>query len=195
MFISMQACNNNSKDINKWTDEQVNEWFQSSVWSTQLEIKPDESIESCKRQFVKENLVNPKAWKAAYDFLKDNDLKNLPDGRYELSDDGTYATVTEYMTKEPETAKYEAHRKYIDIQYVAAGEEYIEVLPLQMIDEEQNYDENADILFFESETQGDKLYADSTRFFVFFPTDVHKPCLKIGTSRIVKKIVVKIPLS
>ncbi|MDR2118081.1 MAG: YhcH/YjgK/YiaL family protein [Tannerellaceae bacterium] len=177
-------------NIDNWSDEEVDERFRSSVWYSGLPCKPDESIN--RRLFVRQNRINRKAWKFAFDFLK-KDLKSLSPGRYELSDDGTYAVISEYRTKEPDTAKYEVHRKYIDIQYVIEGEEYIEVIPVSQMKEKQDYDAQADILFFEDSVKGKLLHAGTAHFFVFFPEDAHKPCLKIVTVKQVKKVVVKIP--
>lgn len=188
----MKSNNIHMKEIENWSEEQLNAWIETSEWGTSFSVKPDEGMD--KRLFVQQNLLNPTAWKAALDFLKRPDLKSLPEGRYDLTAEGAYAALSEYTTKEWDTARYEAHRKYIDIQYVSAGEEYIEVLPLASIREEQKYDPEADIMFFDDRTEGTKLLADPSCFFVFFPSNAHKPCLKIEEAKAVKKIVVKIPL-
>ncbi len=164
--------------------ERLEKWFL-------LPWKPDVSIN---KEILSEQISqNENAWQAAYEFLKRNDLSTLENGHYELSN-GTYAAVSEYKTKDPETARYEVHRTYIDIQYVIKGEEYIEVLPLDMFKEEQHYDKDKDIIFFEENPNGTKLYADNGHFFVFFPDEAHKPGLKINTNNEeVKKVVIKIP--
>ena len=165
---------------------------QASAWETGLGLKMDKSANI--QLFIEQSTANETEWKVAYDFLKNNDLSKLDTGRYELSSAGTYATVSIYTTKEPETAKYEAHRNYIDIQYVADGEEYIEIIPLEELKEGLPYDPRADILFFNDDTKGKKRLADKTCFFVFFPDDAHKPCLKTKAPSIVRKVVVKIPV-
>lgn len=154
-----------------------------------LPFKPSTSINQT--LLTDQQIKNTAAWQVAFKFLKENDLVNLPIGRYDLSN-GVFATVADYQTKEPETVKYEAHRKYIDIQYVAKGCECIELMSLKDIKEPANYKEESDIVFFKGK-KGTRLYADKKQFFVFFPEDVHKPCLKVDTSREVRKIVVKIP--
>ena len=55
--------------------------------------------------------------KAGFEWIKNNDLKNLPDGRYEISDK-IYANLQSYQTKDD--APYEGHRDYIDIQYMVS---------------------------------------------------------------------------
>lgn len=157
---------------------------------TTLTIHPDASINQ--QTFDEQMNKNEGAWTAAFDFLRKNNLATLDNGRYNLAH-GTYVAVSEYDTKAPETAQYEVHRTYTDIQYVAEGEEYIEVLPLEVFKEEQNYIEGKDIIFFEENPEGTKLHADKTRFFIFFPDEAHKPGLRIHTSTKVKKIVVKVP--
>ena len=49
-------------------------------------------------------------------------LSMYPEKQYALRGDDVYAMVTSYHTKAPEEAAFEAHRKYIDIQAVVAGD-------------------------------------------------------------------------
>jgi len=161
----------------------INEW-------KELGCKPDASINM--QQFEGQIAKNGEAWQAALDFFKNENLSELENGRHDLSA-GVYVAVSEYETKDPAVARYEVHRKYIDIQYVAAGEEYIEVLPMDNFKEEQEYNEEKDIVFFMANPEGKKLYADKNLFFIFFPDEAHKPCIRIDNARKVKKIVVKIP--
>lgn len=164
----------------------------SPNWETGLPMKMDESTD--KQTFAAQTTANPEEWEAAWDFLKNNKLSELDTGRYELTKGGTYATVSIYQTKEPGTARYEAHRRYIDIQYVASGREYIEITPVQKLEKGTPFDTKADIQFFDDEEKGEKRLADPTRYFVFFPADAHKPCLHANdTPTTVRKVVVKIP--
>ncbi|MDH6304769.1 YhcH/YjgK/YiaL family protein [Parabacteroides sp. PF5-5] len=155
-----------------------------------LACKPDASINQ--QQFEVQIAKNRGAWQVALDFIKKGGLEQLENGRYDLSD-GTYVAVSEYETKDPEVARYEVHRKYIDIQYVANGEEFIELLPLSLFKEEQQYNAEKDIIFFNENPKGEKLYADKNHFFIFFPDEAHKPGLQTEIKGKVKKIVIKIP--
>lgn len=189
LMITMMACQN-KKDVSEWTDNEINEWFSVSAWSTELKMKPDASIN--KRYFVEQNMLNQASWEAAFNFLNEKDLNALEPGRYDLLDDGTYVNIEEYMTKD--SAHFEAHRKYIDIQYLAKGREYIFVTPLESDKqiEIQSYDETKDIEFFDAEEYTQHLLSPDN-FMVFFPTDGHKPCMKVDTNEVVRKVVVKIP--
>lgn len=59
---------------------------------------------------------NPEQWRRAVEFLKENDLMKLAEGRHEVTGDGVYANVQTYLTKD--TAPFENHRRYIDVQCV-----------------------------------------------------------------------------
>ena len=56
-------------------------------------------------------------------FIKNNDMQNLPNGRYELNGEN-YVNVFEYDTKENDGV-FEAHKQYIDVHYAIMGEEKI----------------------------------------------------------------------
>lgn len=120
----MAMCNNN---VRNWSEKEINNWFATSKWNIEFGIRPDESIN--RQEFVEQNILNPESWDAAFKFLNEEDLNALEAGRYDISDDGTYANIEEYMTKD--SAHFEAHRKYVDIQYLVKGKEYIFVTPLE----------------------------------------------------------------
>ena len=80
------------------------------------------------------------------DFLE-NISSDIPAGRYVI-DENSYANVDEYAPKSFEDCRFEAHKKYIDIQMVLKGEEQLEYgTGLEVSDE---YNEIRDIMFFKS---------------------------------------------
>lgn len=149
---------------------------------------PDESInfKEAEEQFKK----YPERWNTAFKFLTESDLKQLPLGRIDLSDD-VYATVSEYETKNPEDANFESHRKYIDIQYIVSGKELIGLTNDTNLNVISPYNEEKDIAFYKSDG-GKLLTASPDHYFIFFPEDRHRPCLKVNENSMVRKIVVKI---
>ena len=115
-----------------------------------------------------------------------------PAGHYEI-DENTYVNVDIYETKLPENCRYEAHKKYIDIQLLLKGEEIIEYTPLENLKIKENYDSLKDIAFYYDGTLPViKLKMQPNFFTVLYPTDAHKPQLKISDAQKVKKVVVKI---
>ena len=64
-----------------------------------------------------------KDFKIVFDYLKKTDLNKLECGIHELKGKDVFFNLQEYETKQ--TQKLEAHKKYIDIQVVVNGEEYM----------------------------------------------------------------------
>ena len=122
-----------------------------------------------------------------FDFILNNDLNNLEDGRYEINDE-LYANIQQYNTKAE--GLFEAHRKYIDIQYIVKGFEKIEVCDISNLEKETEYDEEKDVLFFKG--QGSSIKLKEGYFAIFYPQDGHKPCITDEKMSNVKKVVVKI---
>lgn len=186
-WVGFIGCTDSS--VARWNDARVEQWFSETPWATELAMKPDSALD--KRQMAEQISANPDAWNRAFDFLKNSDFKALAPGTYPLGEDGTYATVTDYPTKD--SAVFEAHRNFIDIQYVAQGREYIDMAPFGEISVYvQAYDPERDIAFFEKQDFVRRI-ADSTHYWVLFPSDAHRPSLSVASGDSVRKIVVKIP--
>jgi YhcH/YjgK/YiaL family protein len=137
-------------------------------------------------------LFHTDRWDKAFTFLKDNDLTKMELKRHDIDGDNLYSPISEYMTKNEEDAKYESHSKYIDIQYVASGKEFIGVAPVSQKGEILTpYDETKDVEFMNVK-QGKNRKAAPDRFFIFFPDDLHRPGLRDGENSPVRKVVVKV---
>jgi YhcH/YjgK/YiaL family protein len=192
IFMST-ACNQTKKaNPESWDDEELNEWYDKGEWKEGWKVLPDESVD--RKEFAIQYFKNPQQWKKAFSFLKNENLLILSPGRYELEGTDLFVNVDEYMTRDEENTRFEAHRKYADIQYLVYGEEKIGITSLRNASETVPYDEEKDIAFFKA---GENNYrtANSERFFVFFPDDVHRPCLKAGENSKVRKVVVKVRIN
>jgi len=126
----------------------------------------------------------------SFAYLKETDFSKLELGKYEIEGDNIFALVNEYNTKDESEGKLEAHKKYIDVQFVSKGSELMGYAPLKnqkVIDE---YNEQNDITFF----SGEKTFTqvDEGMFAIFFPTDVHLPGIKVNEKSFVKKVVIKV---
>lgn len=129
-------------------------------------------------------------FKAAFDFLNHADLSVLPDGRLEIDGDQLFALTQTYQTKPLEGGKLEAHRKYIDIQFIVSGEEYIGYAPLANQEPVEPFQAEKDIGFYQGEGCLTKLTAGM--FAIFFPNDAHLPSRYLHAPMAVKKIVIKV---
>lgn len=105
------------------------------------------------------------------------------------------AIVSEYITKEVNECGYEAHREYIDIQYLICGEEKICCLPLEYLKETKSYNEEQDAAFYkEASIQPQELLIGNSYFAVLFPQDGHMSQLCVKEPTAVKKVVVKVKI-
>lgn len=188
-ILATAACSEKKADPAKWTDDEVNTWFEKKEWLSGWNVVPDASVN--KRNFAVYYHKNPRHWEQAFLFMKSANLKELPLGKQELEGEHLFVSVAEYYGKQKPDALYESHKKYIDIQYVIKGEELIGLTTLDKVTVKEPYNEDKDIAFYDFEG-GDYLKATPENFFLFFPEDVHRPSIISGDSVLVKKIVVKI---
>ncbi len=126
----------------------------------------------------------------ALQYLSETDFSIIGPGKYGIDGDNIYALVEEYNTKPLSAGKWEVHKKYIDIQYVASGREKIGVSEFEKVIIIEDYDEDKDCAIYKGD--GNFLLVDEGHFTIFFPTDVHMPRLSINVPKPVKKVVVKV---
>lgn len=124
--------------------------------------------------------------------LRTANLHLQPDGRYEIDGSRLFALVQRYDTKPAEQGKWESHRKYIDIQYLAQGTEVIGIAPLTQMTVTQPYSDEKDVQFLAG--HGDKITLSAGMFAIFFPHDVHMPTLAVAQPEAVLKVVLKIAI-
>jgi YhcH/YjgK/YiaL family protein len=128
----------------------------------------------------------------AFDYLSKTDFKDVPNGKYELNGSKLFAMVMRYPTRQDCDAVWESHRKYIDVQFIVAGEERFGYVPLNEAPPVTTpYSEEKDVLFYKPGSASLPLRAG--QFAVFFPQDIHAPCLTTGEKPSdVVKVVVKV---
>ncbi|MCJ7772781.1 MAG: YhcH/YjgK/YiaL family protein [Desulfobacterales bacterium] len=189
MIITFFACTPKQSNPEKWTDEEVNSWFEKQDWLGGWQVQPNASIN--KRSLAIHYHNNTHHWEQAFQFLKTANLKELPLGKQELEGQHLFVNVDGYTSKDKTDTRYESHKKFIDIQYVIEGEELMGLTTLDKVEVTEPYDEGKDITFYQFEG-GNYIKATPENFFVFFPEDVHRPTLKVHENSPVKKIVVKI---
>jgi YhcH/YjgK/YiaL family protein len=126
----------------------------------------------------------------AIQYLSQTDFTNVEPGKYEIDGENIFAIVQEYNTKPSSSAKWEAHKKYIDIQYMVSGKEKMGFTDSRKVIVLQEYHENKDIALYKGE--GNFLIADEGHFAIFYPTDIHMPQLALNIPKEVKKVVVKV---
>jgi len=123
-------------------------------------------------------------------YLEISDLKDKKPGRYDIDGDRIYITISEYETKSSEGVNWEAHRKYIDVQYMISGTEMIGFTSLDNVMTAVEYSDSNDVLF--GTASGDYLTVSEGTFIIFMPQDAHMPNIFKDKPQAVKKAVIKI---
>ena len=134
----------------------------------------------------------PERFQRALEFLASQDLAALPLGRIDLEGDALFVLVQEYDTKRAEEGRWEAHRRYADIQLTPVGRERIGVARIEQMQVETPYDAQRDVGFFQG--AGDWITLEPGRFAIFFPQDVHLPCIECAGAQRVRKVVAKVEI-
>jgi biofilm protein TabA len=99
----------------------------------------------------------------ALEYLAKTDFASVEDGKHPIEGDDIFALLMSYDTEPESVRRFEAHRKYLDVQCILSGTEIISRLQL---------------------TPG--------TFAMFYPEDAHKPNCAWDDPQPVRKTVVKV---
>lgn len=124
-----------------------------------------------------------------FEYLQQTDLLALPTGRFDLDGVNLYVMSQEYNSKLTEQGKWEAHRRYIDLQYIVSGTERIGYAHLSRLSPGE-YDSVKD--FHALTGLGDYVTMSAGDFMLLFTEDAHMPGMAVVDPAPVKKVVVKI---
>lgn len=131
----------------------------------------------------------------AFAFIRKAVAENYPVGKYEIDGDKLFAMVQEYDTKLLANAKFEGHRRYIDIQYMVSGTETMRFADVSKLAEMTPYNPEKDCAFYQDSHKATGAVLEQGEYAIFFPHDIHMPGVSVQeTPAPVKKIVVKVKL-
>lgn len=128
----------------------------------------------------------------AFEYLVNEFDSAIPDGRVDVLGDDVFALIQTYDTKPLGKCRFEAHRRYIDIQYVVEGGETVGWALFSALTIEQPYDDEKDVMFFEQPVRFVPLEVHAGLFALFFPHDAHEPGIRLHGYSSVRKVVMKI---
>lgn len=127
------------------------------------------------------------------EFAKRVEDEKLEDGVYEIDGKRIYASIQSYKSKQQtEDSMFEAHKQYIDVQYIIQGIEkirYANVDKLTLVEEQ--YSKGNDIAFYEGYAQFDFTLTKGT-FLYLTPAEAHLPGLSADKDVFVRKVVFKV---
>ena len=134
----------------------------------------------------------PAAIQTALEYLKSHDFAAMEPGVYEIQGKDIYAQVFDAETGSVEEKRPESHKNYLDVQFLASGEEKLGFTPLKDEYEVDEYFEERDLIFYKKVENEGFVYATPGCFTVFFPCDVHRPAVAADKPMTVRKVVVKV---
>jgi YhcH/YjgK/YiaL family protein len=128
----------------------------------------------------------------AFKYLREAQLINMLPGKYEIDGEDMFLLLQEYQTKSEEVQFWEAHQRYIDIQYMVQGSERMGYACVEDLRQTENFLAEKDYIILEG--KGHDIVVREGAFALFFPQDAHMPCLYDKQPELVKKAVIKVKL-
>lgn len=129
----------------------------------------------------------------AISYLKEQDLTNMPVGKYQVNDN-FYYMVQEYTTKAEADCRLESHKNYIDIQWIISGTERIDCVSVGGLEVKEEYNPDKDVAFWNEPSDMMKCVLTAGSYVVLYPNDAHKPCITVEAPEQVRKVVAKVKM-
>lgn len=116
-------------------------------------------------------------FKKVFDFLKQGQAAELPDGKHELEGDHLFVIVSRNGDSKSDN-KLEVHRHYLDIHVVLKGEDTLGWKPLShCVSPIGIFQEKEDYMLF-ADTDFTTFTLREGMFAIVFPEDAHAPLLE-----------------
>jgi len=130
---------------------------------------------------------------AAYKWLAEHDIKNMEDGKYVITD-GVFAMVQRYETIDFSEARFESHKEYFDIQYLADGKESFGMALVKDCKLNESVPDN-DVYFYDTPEFFTKVNLKAGDLIVVPPEEAHQPRACYNNEKMaVVKVVVKVKI-
>ena len=139
-----------------------------------------------------DHTIYPPAIQRALRYLREHDIAHMAPGRYAIEGDNMFAVVVDVDLAEPDAVKPEAHRTYIDIQFWPEHVTRFGTFPLTDASVVSEAKPDQDVWYYRAEADESFLIGRPNSFAIFFPSDVHRPDLCVGTPQRIRKCVVKV---
>jgi len=123
-------------------------------------------------------------------FLKTKDWQKATAGKYEIPGTDAWVSLQDVEAHPKKNATAEFHKKYIDLQYVLSGDEWMGWSARNSLPNAIPFDSDNDCGLIPNAPIDSWIQVKPGFFAIFYPCDVHAPCCGNGK---IRKIVVKIP--
>lgn len=134
----------------------------------------------------------PEPIRKALRFLQTHDLTAMEPGVYEIEGQDIFAQVFDTTTGPRQEKKPEVHRTYIDVQFLASGEEYLGFAPDKGQSRIVESHPEKDLYFYDQAPGEMLLKATPGSYTIFFTNDIHCPGIMGDAPMTIRKAVVKV---
>lgn len=141
---------------------------------------------------IDDHKAYPEVIQKMIQYLKENDITKMDPGVYELQGKDLYVQVFDAKTAPVEETRPESHNDYLDIQFLATGEEKLGFTPNTGKYEVDEHIVERDLIFYKSVENEGFIQAVPGCISVFFPCDVHRPAVAVNEPMTVRKAVIKV---
>ncbi len=108
---------------------------------------------------------------------------------------GAFALEQACLTRTRPESFFETHRKYIGLQVVIEGEEWMEVEDMSRLGVTEPYSAGRDLVKYADTATASRVRLRPGDAALYFPDDGHLGCLQVAGPVLVRKVVVKIPVA
>jgi biofilm protein TabA len=127
----------------------------------------------------------------AFEWIKSQNLETIEVGKYPIDGPELHASVSEKDGYTRDTAKFECHNNWIDIQVCPKGKEQQGWSARERVSTPAGeYNAEKDVTFY-SDKPETYFTLQAGQFVIYYPEDVHAPQIGEGP---IKKLVVKVKI-
>jgi biofilm protein TabA len=163
----------------------------ASLWPRLAKGTTGEPVSARLEQW--KSVAATKGLEPAFEYLTGLDPASVTPGRTPIVGDDVYAVASKYTTKAIETARFEAHQKFLDVQYVVSGQETIGFIAAASgLTVLEPYNAAKDVEFFAPPSNYTRLEMRPGQFALFRPGEAHMPNCHLDGPHDVVKVVVKV---
>ncbi|MPN46481.1 Toxin-antitoxin biofilm protein TabA [bioreactor metagenome] len=121
------------------------------------------------------------------------DFSAVESGKYLIEGERLFALVSRYKPQPLEHCKAETHVKYIDIQFIAKGEEVMGYASWSTAHEVlEDCAAERDAIFYKKVDKESMVILSQGTYAILFPWDVHRPTIQGEYDGEIQKVVLKI---
>lgn len=109
--------------------------------------------------------------------------------------EGGFYFVQKGVTRPIEEALYETHERYIDVQILLKGKEFMGWDVRSNLTVTQEYNSDQDITFYSGTKSSHAMNIHENSFYVFFPWDAHRAAFHIDKESSYTKVIIKLKIN